>query len=95
MKAASVEIMTTCVGRKKFAKVEVVFVRPVTRNAAVVVTQPVPTDLCAIPSRVIVYVNHKIVPNMLHGIVQRVRVCVKTVMRCVAVHVTRYVTVPG
>ena len=95
MKAERVEIMTICVGRKKCAKVGVVFVRPVTQNAAVVVTQPVPMVLCAIPSRAIVCANHKIVPNMLHGIVQHVRVCVKTVMRCAAAHVTQCVTVPG
>ena len=95
MKAASVEIMTTCVGRKKFAKVEVAFVRLVTRNAAVVVTRPVLTGLCVTPFPAIVCVNRRIVPSMLHGTVQHVRVCVKTVMKCAMEHVTRCVTVPG
>ena len=95
MKAASVEIMTTCAARKKFAKVEVAFVRPVTRNAGGIVTQPVLTGLCVIPFPAIVYVNRKIVPRMRYGIVQYVRANVKTVMKCAAAPVTRCVTVRG
>ena len=95
MKAASVEIMTIYAGRKKCVWLVLVNVRLVTRNAAAVVTRPAPTDLCVIPLRAIVYVNRKIVPNMRHGTVQHVRVCVKTVMKCAMERVIQYVTVPG
>ena len=95
MKAERVKIMTTCVGRKKCVYRGRVNVHLVTWNAAVVVTQPVLTDLYVIPLRVIVYVNRKHVPSMLHGTVHHVRVCVKTVMKCAMVHVTQCVTVPG
>ena len=95
MKAASVKIMTTCVGRKKFAKVGVVFVRPVTRNAGGAVIPHVLTGLCVTPFPAIVCVNRKIVPSMLHGTVQHVYVCVKMVMKCAMECVTWCVTVPG
>ena len=95
MRAGHVKTTITYAGRKKCAKVGVVFVRSVTRNAAAVVTRPVLTDLYVIPLRVIVYVNRKIAPSMRHGTVQHVRANVKTVMKCAMEHVTRCVTVPG
>ena len=95
MKAGHVRTMISCVGRKKFAKVEVAFVRPVTRNAGGIVTRPVLTGLCVTPFPAIVCVNRKIVPSMLHGTVQHVYVCVKMVMKCAMECVTWCVTVPG
>ena len=86
--------MTTCAAPKKSVSPDLVNVLRDTKNAAAVVMPHVEKVICAIPSLVIASVNRRNVPNMPRGIRQLVLASAKTDMRCAAIRVIPYVTVP-
>ena len=94
VKAEPVKTMTTYAAPKKSVSPGLVNVLRVIPNAAAVVMPHVEKDICAIPLLAIVSVNRGNVPNMPRGIRQLVLASVKTDMRCAAIRVIPYVTVP-